>query len=179
MHTYSQKCKWKPTTENNFVLSGSSTEWIFLGCSSWFCYSKFYIFSGKQCDERTWKLIFWFFINQPKKIITINTNHTKYLRSVPQETGGKINGTIYVHCSGSTDNGFGCLQTLMLCTIQVHPSARLLVGWICTGLGGGGLAAWVEGVTSLLHMNLYRTGLSRNPVYTSFLCTAHLTQLYT
>jgi hypothetical protein len=37
-------------------------------------------------------------VNQPKKIITINTEQTKYLRSVPQEskTGGKINGGIYV-----------------------------------------------------------------------------------
>ncbi len=120
-------------------------------------------------------------IGEKSPIRRQRAKYTKYLRSVPQEsiTGRKINGTIYVHCSGSTDNGFGCLQTLMLCTIQVHPSARLLVDWICTGLGGGGLAAWVEGVTSLHHMNLYRAGLSRDPLYTSFLCTAHLTHNWT
>jgi hypothetical protein len=39
--------------------------------------------------------------NEHKKIRTINSKRTKYLRSVPQEsnTGGKINGKIYIHCS--------------------------------------------------------------------------------
>jgi hypothetical protein len=38
-------------------------------------------------------------VNKPKKIITINTMQTIYLRSVPHEnnTGGKINGNSYMH----------------------------------------------------------------------------------
>ncbi len=66
--------------------------------------------------------------NQPKEISKINTKQTKYLRSVPQEsiTGGKINGNFYIYCSASTDHGFGCLRTVLVCTIQVHPSVRLL-----------------------------------------------------
>ncbi len=84
-------------------------------------------------------------VNQPKNTITINTKRTQYLRSVPQDsnTGGKINYNIYIHCSASADHGFGQLRTFLLCTIQVHPSARLLVDWICCGLCGGGWVAWV------------------------------------
>jgi ABC-type tungstate transport system permease subunit len=39
-------------------------------------------------------------VNQPEKIITVNTKQAKYFWSVPQEknTGGKIDGNIYVHC---------------------------------------------------------------------------------
>jgi hypothetical protein len=82
-------------------------------------------------------------VNQPEQIITINTKQTKYLRSVPQEsiTGGKINGDIYIHCFASTGHGFDCSRTLLLCIIQVHPSTRLLVDRICSGLGGGGWVA--------------------------------------
>ncbi len=68
-------------------------------------------------------------VNQPKKIIKINTKQTKYLLSVPQEsnTGGKINSNIYLHSSASAAPGFGCSPTFLICTIQVDPSARLLV----------------------------------------------------
>jgi hypothetical protein len=59
-------------------------------------------------------------VNQPKKIITINTEQTKYLMSVPQEsnTGGKINGNICIHSLAPAAHGSW---------IQVDPSARLLV----------------------------------------------------
>ncbi len=67
-------------------------------------------------------------VNQPKEIRTFYTKRTEYL-SVPQEciTEGKINANIYVHRSASADHGFGYSGTLLMCTIQVHPSARLLV----------------------------------------------------
>jgi hypothetical protein len=66
-------------------------------------------------------------VNQPKEIRTINTKRTKYFRIVPQEsiTGGKINGNIYVQHLLITD--LGCCGTVLVCTIQVHPSVRLLV----------------------------------------------------
>jgi hypothetical protein len=60
-----------------------------------------------------------FVVNQPKKIITINTKKIKYLRNVPQEsiTGGKINGSIYIHSFASADHRFGCSRILLVCTI--------------------------------------------------------------
>jgi hypothetical protein len=68
-------------------------------------------------------------LNQPNKIITINTKQTKYFRVVLKEshTGGKRNDNIYIHCSASADHGVGCLRTFLVSTIQVYPSARLLV----------------------------------------------------
>jgi hypothetical protein len=69
-----------------------------------------------------------FVVNQPKKNEK-NPKRTKYLRSVPQDNtiGGKINGNIYIHSFASADQGFGCSQTVLVCTIQVHPSTGLLV----------------------------------------------------
>jgi hypothetical protein len=57
-----------------------------------------------------------FVFNQLKKMITIDTKQTKFLRSGPQEsiTGGKINGSIYVHCFPSADHGLGCSRTLLV-----------------------------------------------------------------
>ncbi len=120
-------------------------------------------------------------VNQPKEISTINTKQTKYLRSVQQEsiTGGKINGYFYIYCSASTDHRFGCLRTVLVCTIQVHPSVRLLADWIYSGLGGGDeWLGWRRG-TSILHMIPHRAELSRDSLYASFLSTAHWAQLYT
>jgi hypothetical protein len=55
-------------------------------------------------------MYFMVVVNQPKKIRTINTKQTKYLRSVPLEnnTGGKIISNIYIHCKASAGHGFGC-----------------------------------------------------------------------
>jgi hypothetical protein len=78
-------------------------------------------------------------INQPKKIMPINTKQIKYFRSVSQENnGGKINGNINIHCSSSADHGFGCSRSFLVCSIHVHPSARLLVDRVCGSLGRGG-----------------------------------------
>ncbi len=122
-------------------------------------------------------------INQICKIITINTKQTNYFRVVLQEshTGGKINDNIYIHCSTSADHGFGCSWTFLVGTIQVYPSARLLVYWICSCLGGRGWVAWVEGAerpgwrrgTSLFRMISHRAELSRDLQFTSFLGMAY------
>ncbi len=95
---------------------------------------------------------------------SILSRQTDYLRSVLQEniTGGKING---IDCSAFADHRFGCSQTLLVCTIQVHPSARLLVDWIWSGLGGGGGWLGRRGVSGLggggahLHSTWFHTGL--------------------
>ncbi len=39
-----------------------------------------------------------------------------------------------------------------MCTIQVHPSWKLQVDWICSGLAGGEWVPCAEGAMSLLHM---------------------------
>ncbi len=166
----------------------SSKTGIFLVCNLRVNSKSISIYHKRKCsrqsrenDERTWKLSSMVVVNQPKEKRTINTKWKKYLRNVPQEsiTGRKMNGNIYVHCSASTDHGFGCLRTLVVCTIQVQPSAWLLVDWICSGSGGGRWVAWVRRDTSLLHMIPHRPKLSRDSLYTSFLCTSLWAQLYT
>ncbi len=139
-------------------------------------------YRSQENDEGTWKLSSMVVVNQTKEIRISNTKWTKYVRNVPQEsiTGRKMNGRINIHRSASTDHGFGCSRTLLVCTIQVQPSAWLLVDWICSGSGGGRRVAWVRrGGTSLLHMIPHRPKLSRDSLYTSFLCTSHWAQLYT
>jgi hypothetical protein len=78
-------------------------------------------------------------VNQPKKIIQINTEQTN-IWGVFHNTAGKINDNIYIHCLVSADHGFGCLRIFLVCPIEVHPSARLLVYWVWSGLGGGGVS---------------------------------------
>jgi hypothetical protein len=50
------------------------------------------------------------------------------------------------------DHRLGCSRIPWMCTIQGHPSWRLQVDWICSGLAGEGWVPWVEGGRSLLHM---------------------------
>ncbi len=68
-------------------------------------------------------------LNYPKRIIIIHTRKTRYLRSGPQEndTSPKINGNTHSHRLVFADHGFGCVRVFLVCSIQVHPSARLLV----------------------------------------------------
>jgi hypothetical protein len=63
-----------------------------------------------------------------------NQYHTeKHLRNVLRDsiTGWEINDNIYIHYPVTADHGLGCLRTPWMCTIQVHPSSKLLVDWIC------------------------------------------------
>jgi hypothetical protein len=70
---------------------------------------------------------------------------------------------------------FQCLQMSKCCLkypsilrtgdVKPTPLHRLWLGW---RMG-----------TSLLHMIQHRAGLSRHPLFTSILCMAHQTQLYT
>ncbi len=61
-------------------------------------------------------------------IITINTKQTSYLMSAPQEILLVRNGNTHLHYHlASTDHGFDCARIFLFCSIQVHPSARLLV----------------------------------------------------
>ncbi len=48
------------------------------------------------------------------------------------------------------DHRLGCSWTPWICTIQVHPSWKLQVDWICSGLAGGGWVPWLKGSRSLL-----------------------------
>jgi hypothetical protein len=51
---------------------------------------------------------------------------------------------MYVHYPVSTDHGLGCLWTPWMCTIQVYPSSKLPVDWICSGLAGRRWVPWAE-----------------------------------
>jgi hypothetical protein len=111
-------------------------------------------------------------------------------------SGGKINGNIYIHCSASTDHGFGRSRIFLVCAIQFHPFVRLLVDWVSSGFGkvgewprrrGCGWFWWRKGCgwfwwrrgTSLLNMIPHRAWLSRDALHVSFLCTAQTsTTLY-
>ncbi len=130
-----------------------------------------------------------FVVNQPKKIITINTKQRKYLRSVLQEslTGGKINGSIYVHCSASADHRFGSSRTLLMCTIQVicKAASRLNLlwlwwrGWGAGVRGGSGLGE--EGHISFPHDSTQgqaeqRSTVRHLPLYSTLRTTVHLTE---
>jgi hypothetical protein len=42
-------------------------------------------------------------------------------------TGAKINGNANSHPLASADHGFGCARIFLVCSIQVHPSAKLLI----------------------------------------------------
>jgi hypothetical protein len=98
-------------------------------------------------------------VNQPKKIVTINTKQTKYFRSVPQEsiTGGIIKCK-YFHTL------FGiCLSWIWLLVnlLGVHHPGPLLckaasglsLWWL--GRRGGEWLGWSRG-TSLFHMIPHR-----------------------
>ncbi len=52
------------------------------------------------------------------------------------------------------DHGLGCSPTSWMYTIEVDPSSKLQVDWICSGLAGGGWVPWVEGClySTLFHM---------------------------
>ncbi len=107
-------------------------------------------------------------VNQPKKIIAINTKQTRYLRSIPQEnnTSAKINGNAHAHCPSSVDHRFGYVRIFLVCSIQVHPFARLLGQTMPE-------VAWVEeGHMTPLHIIPHRSGLSRYLPYIGFFSLA-------
>ncbi len=71
-----------------------------------------------------------------------------------------VGHNMYIHYPVDADPGLGCSQIPWVCTIQVHPSWRLQVDWICSGLAGGVWVPWVEGGRSLLQMILHGPGLA-------------------
>jgi hypothetical protein len=67
-------------------------------------------------------------------------------RGVPRDSliGWEIKNNIHVHCSVAAGS--------RMYTIQVHPSWKLQVDWIPSGLTERGRVPWVEGDRSPLHI---------------------------
>ncbi len=67
-----------------------------------------------------------------------------------------------------------------MCTIQVHPSWKLQVDWICSGLAGGGWVLWVEGTglcSTWFHMGQAGQNSTAHqlPLHGTLSTVAHLT----
>ncbi len=107
----------------------------------------------RKCDERIWKLLFiaW--------LINLNDNKNQYymdkhVRNAPRDsiTGWEINDNRHIHYPVAADHGLGCSWIPWAFTLQVCPSWKLQVDWICSGLAGDRWVPWVEGGRSLLNM---------------------------
>ncbi len=87
--------------------------------------------------------------------------------------------SIYIHYPVTADHGLGCSQNPWMCTIHIHPSSKLQIDWICSGLAGGGWVPWVEGAgLCFTWFHICQAGQRstvHHPLHGTWSTTAHLT----
>ncbi len=113
--------------------------------------------------------------------LIINTAQINHLSGVPRDsiTGWEKNNNMNIYYPVAADPRWGCLGSPWMCTIHVHPSWRLQIDWVYSGLTGGGWVPWVEGGQVSASHDSTGARLGRDPQYTSFFCMAHWAQLHT